>query len=88
MTPLEQLLHFISSLRAAQIHFSLEAVREAIMVVIPTPANYYEVEFFADGHIESQAFGPAGEVRNVSLDAITRVVVQAVNGKKENQRYT
>jgi hypothetical protein len=83
MTPLEQLLHFISSLRDAKIHFHLDCVREAIMVVIPTPASYYEVEFFADGHIESQTFGPAAEVRQVLLDAITREVVWAVNGKEE-----
>jgi hypothetical protein len=84
MTPLEKLLYFISSLRDAKIHFSLDSVREAIMVVIPTPASYYEVEFFADGHIESQTFGPASDVRDVFLDAITREVVQAVNGKGEH----
>lgn len=37
------------------------------MVVIPTPSKYYEVEFFEDGHIEVQKFGPGTDVDKVGL---------------------
>ena len=79
MNPLEQLLQFIFILREAKIQFSLYSVRDAIMVIVPTPSSYYEVECFADGHIESQTFGPAAEVRHVSLDTIAQEVLKAVN---------
>ena len=48
------------------------------MVVVPTPSTYYEVEFFADGHIEAQTFGPQSEVKTVTLQDITGAVIQDV----------
>jgi hypothetical protein len=77
---LEQLLEFLIRLQNARITFRLECVRDAIMVVIPTPSKYYEVEFFADGHIERQTFGPSGSVEQTTLDEITEVVLRDVNG--------
>jgi len=48
---LEQLLEFLIRLQNSKIQFRLDCVRDAIMVVVPTPSKYYEIEFFADGHI-------------------------------------
>ena len=50
------------------------------MVVVPTPSKYYEIEFFADGHIESQVFGPQSDVQLPTLAAITQAVIRDVNG--------
>ena len=50
------------------------------MVVVPTPTSYFETELFVDGHIESQIFGPADAVTRVSLETITKAVIDAVNG--------
>ena len=80
MDALEQLLQFLLTLRENKIHFSLDCVREAIMVTVPTPSQYYEIEFFADGHIETQTFGPCSEVQRISLQAITQKVIRDVNG--------
>ena len=80
MNSLEQLLGFLTALKSANIHHSIDCVRDAIMVVIPTPSRYYEVEFFADGRIESQAFGPSSPVVAVTLDEITSAVVGDVAG--------
>jgi hypothetical protein len=50
------------------------------MVIVPTPRKYYEIEFFADGHIESQTFGQPSEVTRLTLEEISEVVVRDVNG--------
>ena len=77
---LEQLLSFVARLREEKIHFTLDCQRDAIMVIVPSPSRYFEIEFFADGRIEVQTFGPASKVTAVSVDEITQSVVGAVNG--------
>jgi hypothetical protein len=77
---LEQLLNFISLLQQEKIHFTLGCSRDDIMVIAPAPSRYYEIEFFADGHVESQVFGPASLVRDVPLDEIFEDVRTAING--------
>ena len=67
MNSLEQLLDFLFRLQCSKIQLKLDCVRDAIMVVVPTPSKYYEVEFFADGHIETQTFGPPSDVKTVTL---------------------
>jgi hypothetical protein len=85
MNSLAKLLEFLIELQKARITFRLDCVRDAIMVVIPTPSSYYEVEFFADGHIEKQTFGPAGEVDETTLEEITAAVIRDVNGLTTGQ---
>jgi hypothetical protein len=84
MNALEQLLRFLAGLQDAKIRYTLDSVRDAIMVVIPTPSSYYEVEFFSDGHIEVQTFAGSSEVKRTSFEEITQAVIQAVNGPSEN----
>jgi hypothetical protein len=50
------------------------------MVVVPSPSTYYEIEFFADGHIEVQTFGTPSQVQTVTLMEITERVIRDVNG--------
>ena len=80
MNSLEQLLHFICRLQDSRIQFDLKCVRDAIMGAVRSPSTYYEIEFFADGHIEVQTFGPPSAIRTVALPEITDLVVRDVNG--------
>jgi hypothetical protein len=73
--PLSQLLAFLFKLQHENIHFRLECVRDSLMVCIPTPSKHYEVEFFDDGHIEVQKFGPASAVEITGFDSIVEAVL-------------
>jgi hypothetical protein len=77
---LEQLLEFISQLQNGRIQFDLKCVRDAIMVSVGSPSTYYEIEFFADCHIEVETLGPPSLVKTISLEEITARVVSDVNG--------
>jgi hypothetical protein len=66
MNPLEQAIDFVTRLREAGVPiFRLGMPREALMVAILTATAYIEVEFFPDGHVETQTWGPASEVEVV-----------------------
>ena len=80
MNSLEQLLLFISRLQDGRIQFDLKCVRDAIMVAVRSPSTYYEIEFFADGNIEVQSFGPSSQVQTFTLQEITDRVILDVNG--------
>lgn len=80
MNSLEQLLEFISRLQDGRIQFDLKCVRDAIMVSVRSPSTYYEIEFFADGHIEAQTLGTPSSVQTITLQEITERVVSDVNG--------
>ncbi len=60
MNPLQKLLDFLSDLDERKISHRLSQVRpEAIMVEIAVSGERWEVEFFADGHVEVEVFGPS-----------------------------
>ena len=80
MNSLESFLQFISRLRDSGIQFDLKCHRDAIMVALRSPSTYYEIEFFADGHIEVQTFGTPSQVHTVTLQEITDGVIADVNG--------
>lgn len=79
----DQMLEFIFALQRENIHFTLKCQREAIMVVVPSPSSYFEVEFFSEGHIEVQEFGRAGGVYRATFESITGKVIDSVNGSDE-----
>lgn len=79
MNSLEQLFQFITQLQDGRVQFDLKCVRDAIMVALRTPSSYYEIEFFADDHIEVQSFGPSSQVQAVTLQEITDRVILEVN---------
>ena len=57
MEPLQKLLDFLEKLDRKRIAFTLAYFRsETIMVRINVPGEKWEVEFFADGHIEVEIF--------------------------------
>ncbi|NDJ77560.1 MAG: hypothetical protein GYB65_15010 [Chloroflexi bacterium] len=62
--PLEKLIGFLFRLREERIYFTLEQTREAIMVQVVIPGERWEVEFFADGHVELERFISPGEIED------------------------
>jgi hypothetical protein len=83
MNGMEQLLAFIARLREAKIQFTLQCVRDAIMVTVVSPLAYREIEFFADGEIAVQTF-KAGDVVGMALDEITKVVMDELTGPADD----
>src|SRR5260370_18484517 len=57
---MQKLLAFVNELDRRRIHRRLAGVREAVMVEVDVPGARWEVEFFADGHVEVEVFKSAG----------------------------
>jgi hypothetical protein len=58
---LQKLLDFLDQCEQRKIYFTLGRSRsEAIMVHIDVPGEKWEVEFFADGHVEVEVFRSGG----------------------------
>lgn len=63
--PLQKLLGFLAELEGRRIFHRLSRVRpEALRVEIAIPGERWEVEFFADGHVEVERFRTPGEVED------------------------
>ena len=61
MNSMTKLLDFLTQLKEHTIHYTLEHNREeAMMVLIATPGERWEVEFFADNHVEVEVFRSPG----------------------------
>lgn len=73
---LEQLLGFTSRLQDANIQFTVHFLRTAVMVAVVSPTTHYEVQFFANGEFESQAWGPQGLLRSLGLDDVTGMIIR------------
>jgi hypothetical protein len=62
---MDRLLSFLCSLENNRIQYTLEHNRgEAIMVLIAVPGQRWEVEFFADDHVEIEQFVSTKSVRD------------------------
>ena len=60
MQSLQKLLDFLVRLDEGKIHYTLGHHREeAIMVFVAVPGQRWEVEFFADEHVEIEIFKSA-----------------------------
>jgi hypothetical protein len=72
MNPLEKLLEFLQRLDDAKIFYRLSRPRtEAVMVEIVVPGERWEVEFFADAHVEVEVFGSStGVTDEAALDGL------------------
>jgi hypothetical protein len=58
---LQKLLDFLDELEQRKISFTLRRSRSGtIMVEIAVPGERWEVEFFADGHVEIEVFRGGG----------------------------
>jgi hypothetical protein len=60
--PFQKMLNFIGALREGNIHHTITYVREAIMIEVNVPGEHWEIEFFADGHIETEVYKSNGHI--------------------------
>ena len=71
--PIQSLLDFIAALERDKLWYRIQCERsEAIMVEVVIPGEHWEVEFFADGSIEFEAFRSDGNVAETTLDDLRR----------------
>ena len=62
---LQRLLDFLDRLEHRHIYFRLARHRpEAIMVCVDVPGQRWEIEFFGDGHVETEVFGVSGYIES------------------------
>lgn len=78
MNAFAQLLSFLQDLADNGIHYRLGCWRESISVEILAPDRYYEVEFFADAHVEILTWGPQSDVEVVPFDSLSQRVIQQI----------
>lgn len=53
---MDKLLLFLNKLEVNDIFYKLSKVRDSILVEIAVPGQRWEVEFFADNHVEIEKF--------------------------------
>jgi hypothetical protein len=53
---LGKLLTFLDRLEAHDIYYTLDHVRDSVMVTVAVPGQRWEVEFFEDSHVEVEIF--------------------------------
>lgn len=64
----DELLGFLSRLKAAKIHYRLDDYREeAISVEVYVPGEHWEVDFLADGGIDVERYRSNGEISDASM---------------------
>jgi hypothetical protein len=68
-----KLLQFLDRLDAGQIHYVLGHFRESVNVLVSVPGAYWEVEFFADDHVDVEIFRSNG-IEGDSDAALERTV--------------
>ena len=59
---IKKLINFLEELEDKGIFFSLDKIRDSILVEIAVPGEKWEVEFFADKHIEVERYVSVGEI--------------------------
>lgn len=59
---MNKLINFLNELEKRKIYYRLNKVRDSVMVEIAVPGQRWEVEFFADSHVEIEKFISAGEI--------------------------
>jgi hypothetical protein len=72
MNPLTKLLEFLERLDKEHIAFTLKYARaDTMMVLVCVPGEYWEVEFFEDGHVEVEVYHTRAGVE--SEEALTEL---------------
>lgn len=64
---IKKLIAFLEELEDRKIFFLLNKIRDSILVEISVPGERWEVEFFADGHIEAERFISTGNIYDESV---------------------
>ena len=64
---MNKLLAFIDQLEEHKIWYRLEHIRDSIMVEVTIPGERWEIEFFADDHIEVERFVSTGTLEGEEI---------------------
>jgi hypothetical protein len=56
------LLQFLAVLDERRVSYRLDRVRDAVMVIVPTPGKRWEVEFMDNGTVEVERFQSDGTI--------------------------
>ena len=59
---MKKLIDFLNKLEENKIYYTLNKVRDAVMVETAVPGERWEVEFFADGTVEAERFVSEGGI--------------------------
>ncbi len=59
---IQRLLDFLERLERARIWHRLDHIRDAILLEVSVPSGKWEIEFFADGHVEVERFRSDGQI--------------------------
>ena len=74
MDSLKRLLEFLTESSGARLLTGWKIRVEALMAIIAVPGQRLEVEFFSDGQIELERFGPSSGVTATTLDELTHLL--------------
>jgi len=64
---MRRLLDFLDRLEREKIWYRLEHIRDSLMVETAVPGERWEIEFFADGHVEVERFRSDGQIGGAEL---------------------
>ena len=59
---MEQFIDFLNELEKRKIYFRLNKVRDSLLVEVVIPGQRWEIEFFADSHVEVEKFISTGKI--------------------------
>lgn len=80
---MQAMLDFLLALEQRKIFHRLSQIRaEALMVKVAIPGERWEVEFFADGRVETERFVSEGEVRSDPA-ALERILARGGIGDEQ-----
>lgn len=61
-TSVAHLIEFLDRLEAASIWHRLDRIRDSILIEVSVPGEKWEIEFFADGHVEVERYQSDGKI--------------------------
>ncbi len=77
-TAFGKLLAFLDRLERDKVWYRIEHVRDSLMVLLATPGERWEVEFFEDGRVEVERFTSPGRMEDES--ALARLFTEPEAG--------
>ena len=68
---MKELFDFLNLLEERNIYFTLNRIRDSVLVEVSVPGERWEVEFFSDGSVEVEKFISEGIIYDgAELDAL------------------
>ena len=59
---MQELFDFLDLLEARNIYFTLNRIRDSVLVEVSVPGERWEVEFFPDGNVQIEKFISEGVI--------------------------